>query len=227
VSALACSGLSVFAATVYVMMRPRPVYLVDFACYKPEEERKCSNERFLQASAMTGAFTEESMAFQRKICARSGLGDSAYLPKSIINDPPVRQGQPSLRQAREEAEQVMFGALDELFAKTNLKPKDVGILVVNCSLFNPTPSLASMIINHYKMRGNVKSVNLGGMGCSAGLISIDIARDLLQVPLQTLSYTYVTLCFIPGLCLCHTWCYHDNAYVIPGRYLGGYMRSVA
>ena len=79
------------------------------------------------------------------------------------------------------SQQVMFGALDELFEKTSLKPKDIGILVVNCSLFNPTPSLASMIINHYKMRGNIKSVNLGGMGCSAGLISIDLARDLLQV----------------------------------------------
>lgn len=173
-----------FGITLYVMMRPRPIYLVDFACYQPEDERKCSNERFLLASMMTGAFTEESMTFQRKITARSGLGDSTYLPKSIINDPAVRKGQPSMRQAREEAEQVMFGALDELFEKTGIKPKDVGILVVNCSLFNPTPSLASMIINHYKMRGNVKSVNLGGMGCSAGLISIDIARDLLQVTSQ-------------------------------------------
>lgn len=173
--------MSVFGVTLYVMMRPRPIYLVDFACYKPEDERKCSNERFLQACEMTGAFTEESMAFQRKIALRSGLGDSAYLPVSIINDPPVQKGQPNMQQAREEAEQVMFGALDELFEKTGVKPKDVGVLVVNCSLFNPTPSLASMIINHYKMRGNVKSVNLGGMGCSAGLISIDIARDLLQV----------------------------------------------
>ena len=38
-----------------------------------------------------------------------------------------------------------------------------------------------MIVNHYKMRGNVKSFNLGGMGCSAGVIAIDLARDLLQV----------------------------------------------
>ncbi|GLU10251.1 hypothetical protein SLE2022_270700 [Rubroshorea leprosula] len=38
-----------------------------------------------------------------------------------------------------------------------------------------------MIVNHYKLRGNVISYNLGGMGCSAGLISIDLAKDLLQV----------------------------------------------
>ncbi|KAJ6745487.1 3-KETOACYL-COA SYNTHASE 11 [Salix koriyanagi] len=37
-----------------------------------------------------------------------------------------------------------------------------------------------MVINHYKLRGNILSYNLGGMGCSAGLISIDLAKHLLQ-----------------------------------------------
>lgn len=75
----------------------------------------------------------------------------------------------------------MFGALDNLFATTGVKPKDIGILIVNCSLFNPTPSLSAMIINKYKMHGNIKSFNLGGMGCSASMISIGLAHDLLQV----------------------------------------------
>jgi hypothetical protein len=33
-----------------------------------------------------------------------------------------------------------------------VKPKEIGILIVNCSLFNPTPSLAAMVINHFKVR---------------------------------------------------------------------------
>ncbi|RYR02766.1 hypothetical protein Ahy_B06g081586 isoform F [Arachis hypogaea] len=74
----------------------------------------------------------------------------------------------------------MFGALDALFAKTGLNPRDIDILIVNCSLFNPTPSLSAMIVNHYKLRTNIKSYNLSGMGCSAGLISIDLAKDLLK-----------------------------------------------
>ena len=57
----------------------------------------------------------------------------------------------------------------------------VDILIVNCSLFNPTPSLAAMIINHFKMRSNIISYNLSGMGCSAGVISIALAQELLQV----------------------------------------------
>ncbi|KAE8732004.1 3-ketoacyl-CoA synthase 8 [Hibiscus syriacus] len=37
-----------------------------------------------------------------------------------------------------------------------------------------------MIINHYNMRGNILSYNLGGLGCSAGIIAVDLARDMLQ-----------------------------------------------
>lgn len=44
-----------------------------------------------------------------------------------------------------------------------LRAKDIDILVVNCSLFNPTPSLSAMIVNHFKMRSNVLSYNLAGV----------------------------------------------------------------
>ena len=57
----------------------------------------------------------------------------------------------------------------------------IDILVVNCSLFNPTPSLSAMIINHFKMRSNIVSYNLAGMGCSAGVIAINLAKEQLQV----------------------------------------------
>ena len=58
----------------------------------------------------------------------------------------------------------------------------VDILIVNCSLFNPTPSLSAMIVNHFRMKSNVVSYNLSGMGCSAGVIAISLAKELLQVP---------------------------------------------
>ena len=62
-----------------------------------------------------------------------------------------------------------------------LKPTDIDILIVNCSLFCPTPSLSAMIVNHFRMRPDVLSYNLGGMGCSAGVIAIGLAEKLLQV----------------------------------------------
>ncbi|CAL0321106.1 unnamed protein product [Lupinus luteus] len=177
VSVTLCSSLIVFLATLYFMSRPRSVYLVDFACYKPEENSICSREIFMDRSRLTGTFSDENLAFQKKILERSGLGQKTYLPPSILRVPP----NPNMAEARKEAEEVMFGAIDQLLAKTGVKAKDIGILVVNCSLFNPTPSLSAMIVNHYKLRGNIQSYNLGGMGCSAGLLSIDLAKQLLQV----------------------------------------------
>ena len=38
-----------------------------------------------------------------------------------------------------------------------------------------------MIINHFGMRHDIVHCNMGGMGCSAGLISLDMAARLLQV----------------------------------------------
>ena len=168
-------ALSLFL-TIYYMKRPRPVYLVDFACYKPDDNLMISQDGFIDMTENNGGFSDETIKFQEKIARRSGLGDETYLPRGILSRPPNL----SMEEARLEAEHVMFGCIDALLKKTKVNPKDIGVLVVNCSLFNPTPSLASMIINHYKMREDIKSFNLGGMGCSAGLISIDLAKNLLQ-----------------------------------------------
>ncbi|KAI3953184.1 hypothetical protein MKX01_042179 [Papaver californicum] len=181
VSVITCSAVLVFGSTVYIMTRPRPIYLVDYSCYRPPENLQVKFHQFMEHSRLTGDFDESSLEFQRKILERAGLGEETYLPEAMHSIPP----KPSLAAAREEAEQVMFGALDSLFKNTGIKPKDIGVLVVNCSLFNPTPSLSAMIVNKYKLRGNIRSFNLGGMGCSAGVIAIDLARDILQVHRNT------------------------------------------
>lgn len=98
-------------------------------------------------------------------------------PTGLIYSPP----QVSLEAARLEAQEVIFTCVDNLLKAHKLKPQQIDILIVNCSLFNPTPSLSAMVINHFKMRTNIHSYNLGGMGCSAGVISIALARELLQV----------------------------------------------
>ncbi|KAL5559579.1 hypothetical protein UlMin_035790 [Ulmus minor] len=174
---LAFFGVFVFTLSVYFMSRPRSIYLVDFACFRPSDDLKVSREEFIEAAKKSGKFDEASLEFQKRILYTSGIGDETYIPRSVISS---SENSTTMKEGRSEASMVMFGALDELFEKTKIRPKDVGVLVVNCSIFNPTPSLSAMIINHYKMRGNVLSYNLGGMGCSAGIIAVDLARDMLQ-----------------------------------------------
>lgn len=51
-----------------------------------------------------------------------------------------------------------------------------------------------MIINHFKMRSNIVSYNLAGMGCSAGVIAINMAKELLQVQSgHMLQFLYVCM----------------------------------
>jgi 3-ketoacyl-CoA synthase len=153
---------------------------------------------------------------------------------AILSQPPVI----NMETARDEAKMVLFGAAEEVLRATGTKPQAVDILIVNCSLFNPTPSLsgaqpaahcrsvqrskqvagcsspktyhssftappcpappafslpsppllpplAAMIVNHFKMRTNVMTYNLAGMGCSAGVIAIGLAQQLLQVGLPS------------------------------------------
>lgn len=57
----------------------------------------------------------------------------------------------------------------------------VDIVIVSCSCFAPTPSMAAMLVNHFKMRQDVLTYNLSGMGCSSSLICVDMAKHLLKV----------------------------------------------
>ncbi|KYR01268.1 fatty acid elongase 3-ketoacyl-CoA synthase [Tieghemostelium lacteum] len=163
--------------SVFMSKKSRPVYLVDFSVFQPPDSNKITHDFFMEHTKRVGWFKEESVEFQSKVIYRTGLGNETYFPSGITLEKPDM----SIQSAREEADQVLSGCLDALFAKTKLKPTDIDILIVNCSLFNPTPSLAAMMMNKYKMRHDVLSYNLSGMGCSAGVISIDLAKQLLQV----------------------------------------------
>ncbi|CAO2828385.1 unnamed protein product [Amaranthus hypochondriacus] len=172
---LSFSMFIIFVFNVYYLSRPRVVYLIDYACYKPPSMLRAPFSSFLEHSRIL-VHDKKSLDFQMKILGRSGLGEETCLPHAIHYIPPNI----NMISAQNEAKEIMFRCLDKLFTNTSIKPKDVHILVVNCSLFSPIPSLSSMIVNKYKLRSNIKCFNLSGMGCSAGLISMDLAKDLLQ-----------------------------------------------
>ncbi|RLM79439.1 hypothetical protein C2845_PM12G26740 [Panicum miliaceum] len=165
------------AAVLYLRLRPRSVYLVDYACFRTNPNCRVPFATFLEHSRVWPGFDERSVRFMTRLLERSGLGEETCLPYAQHYIPPSRD----LESSRAEAELVIFSAIDDLLAKTKMSPQDIDILVVNCSLFAPTPSFTDMIMHRYKLREDVRNVHLAGMGCSAGLISVELARNLLQV----------------------------------------------
>eukprot|EP00164_Ancoracysta_twista_P002787 GFYU01003707.1.p1 GENE.GFYU01003707.1~~GFYU01003707.1.p1 ORF type:complete len:502 (-),score=162.37 GFYU01003707.1:204-1709(-) len=162
---------------VYYFKREKSTYLVDFTAFIPDEKFKVPTDRFHKISSEAGFWNDESLGFMNRVLDNTGLGQETYFPESVLVNPP----EINMQRAKEEAEMIMYGAIDDLFKKTGLGAKDIDILIVNCSLFNPTPSLSAMIVNHYKMKTSIETYNLSGMGCSAGVISIGLAQKLLQL----------------------------------------------
>lgn len=51
-SVLSSLAVFVFTFTLYFMSRPRPIYLIDFACYQPDDELKvCTQKLYKYANA--------------------------------------------------------------------------------------------------------------------------------------------------------------------------------
>ncbi|KAK4729691.1 hypothetical protein R3W88_022679 [Solanum pinnatisectum] len=166
-----------FAAILLLYFKhgPRTVYLVDFSCYKPGRSDMMSKKELLDI--ITSTFDKESVDLQKKVLERCGYSDMTYIPEGIRMLPDKLL---TFNDSRKEIEKVMFGAIDDLLWKTRVKADEIGIVIVNIGVHNPTPSLSSMIVNRYKLGVNVLTYNISGMGCSAGLISIDLANRLLQ-----------------------------------------------
>ncbi|XP_071737901.1 3-ketoacyl-CoA synthase 20-like [Rutidosis leptorrhynchoides] len=156
------------------------VYLVDFTCYKPPISQMCSKE-FVKKLRQFGFYSEETLDYMTKVLEGCGLGDSTYFPEIFSQ----QTYNPSINHARREVEKTIFGSVDMLLAKTGVRCEDIGILIVNCTIHNSVSSLCSMIVNRYKLRENIITYNLVGMGCSAGLRAIGLAQQLLQVHLNS------------------------------------------
>ncbi|KAK7280041.1 hypothetical protein RJT34_25103 [Clitoria ternatea] len=156
---------------------PPPIYLVDFSCLKPPSHCRAPFSKFIENASLFGVFDSESIDFMAKVLHSSGQSEETCLPPALHYIPPKTHQTESIK----EVQMVLFPIMDDLLAKTNLSPLDVDILIINCSGFCPSPSLASIVINKYSMRSDIKSYNISGMGCSASALCIDMAQNLLRV----------------------------------------------
>jgi len=131
-----------------------------------------------------GGILPEDIALMDKLAFRSGLGDWTSVPPKpfeLFLERKLLVNKPGIEMAREEYEQTCFQCVERLLEKTGVRPSQIRYVVTNSSLFNPTPSLSAAIVNRFKLRDDTINYSLGGMGCSAGVVALDLARQMLQL----------------------------------------------
>lgn len=126
----------------------------------------------------TKQFSENTFNFMRNIFLKSGLGEETYAPPFIFDE--EEDFFPSLRCAEQEAREGIFSSVDSLLSKTPIHPSEIDIVIVASGGVSNPPSLSSMIVNKYKLKLDVKTYNLCGMGCSSGVLCMDFAARVLR-----------------------------------------------
>ncbi|KAK2965412.1 hypothetical protein RJ640_001489 [Escallonia rubra] len=147
-----------------------------YACYRPPNSNRIPMSMFIKHVLLEKQFDDTNIDFQTKILEKSSFSEETCLHPSICRLPRTR----SLSLSIKEAATVMFSMVADLLQKKDISPKAIDILITNCSIYCPTPSLSAMVINKFKMRSNIMGYNLSGMGCSAGIIAVGLAKDLLR-----------------------------------------------
>uniref|UniRef100_A0A7S2WTL4 3-ketoacyl-CoA synthase n=1 Tax=Rhizochromulina marina TaxID=1034831 RepID=A0A7S2WTL4_9STRA len=179
---LGWQGTFLTLTLVYLFARrERQVYLLDFCTWEPPADWKVSHAQLIEIMRRQACFTEESLNLMGRVLAKSGTGQATAWPPSILES--MKTGKPqnqSVENARAESERVICDCIRDVLDKTKTQPKDVDILIINCSLFSPTPSLCALAAHNFGMRKDILSYNLSGMGCSASVLAVDLAKNLLR-----------------------------------------------
>ncbi len=165
----------------WILTMNNPIYLLSFATFKAPDSWKVSHDQIIEMMRRQNCFTEDSIDFMKRLIVRSGTGQHTAWPPGIVQC--LEDGKKtdrSIAASREEAETVIFDIVEKAMKKAKVGPKDIDVLVINCSLFSPTPSLCATVITHFGMRGDILSYNLSGMGCGASLLAVDLAKNMLQ-----------------------------------------------
>ncbi|KAG6477532.1 3-ketoacyl-CoA synthase 4-like [Zingiber officinale] len=173
----------------YLSTRPRAVLLLDYACFLPDADRKCGLEVCEYFVRRTGRYSGASEDFMSSIYRKSGLGGETYVPAFIFRG----ETEAGLEAAREEAEEGMTLAVDQLLAKTGVPVSAVDLLVVACGMFAPSPSLASVLLRRYGLPESTAAYNLSGMGCSSGVSAVDLAARVLRGSRRRVRYALVVV----------------------------------
>ncbi|WIA31113.1 hypothetical protein OEZ86_001137 [Tetradesmus obliquus] len=141
------------------------VYVLDFSVHQPDKSWAFSRSKVRELCEKRELFTPEDIDFQQKIAYRTGLGDETAVCPAIQSGDPKQLG---IEAARFEFGATCFTTIADLLQKTGVSPQQQ-FAGIGWDAVCATRQVA------------VLGCSLGGMGCSAGVIALDLARELLEL----------------------------------------------
>ncbi|GJX57426.1 3-ketoacyl-CoA synthase 12-likeprotein [Tanacetum coccineum] len=157
--------------------RHRKCYLLDYQLYKPSDDRKLSTEFCGEVIKRSKNLGLNEYQFLLKAIVSSGIGEETYAPRMVFEG---REESPTHHDAIVEMEELFEDTIGRILKRTGISPSEIDVLVVNISMLACMPSLSSRIVNRYKMKEDIKTYNLCGMGCSASLVSLNIVESIFK-----------------------------------------------
>uniref|UniRef100_A0ACD5ZLV8 Uncharacterized protein n=1 Tax=Avena sativa TaxID=4498 RepID=A0ACD5ZLV8_AVESA len=169
--------MAYLAWTAVSRRRHSQCYLLDYVCYKPSDDRKVTTDMAFAIAERNKHLGLPEIRYLLRLVSRAGLGEQTYVPSSVLA---CRENFRIHQDGLDEMDAFFNDAITGLFAKTGFGPRDVDALIVNVNFLCPEPDLASRIVHNYGMREDVMAYNVAGMGCSATLVSLDIAQNVMR-----------------------------------------------
>ncbi|XP_030462224.2 3-ketoacyl-CoA synthase 19 [Syzygium oleosum] len=161
----------------FLRRRGQCCYMLGYECYKAPEDTKLDTDNCVRVILRNKNLNLDDYRFLLKTMVRSGIGNDTYGPRLVLEG---HEEAPTLLGAYQELDEVFQQTVSKVLASTGVAPSEIDILIVNVSLFSPAPSLTSRIVNHFKLRDDIKTFNLAGMGCSASLVAIHLVQELFK-----------------------------------------------
>lgn len=169
--------MTILFSLIQRRLRRYPILLLGYSCYQPNPQRRAMQDVCEYLGIRTGLYCDKSQSFMRAIYRKSGVSDESYGPPYLFQ--PLHQLDRKHPLAIQEAEESLFSVVSTLLCKTDVEPHEISVVIVACSMFSPSPSLSSMLVNRFGFAESVKAYTLCGMGCNAGTMCVDMASRLL------------------------------------------------
>ncbi|XP_065875640.1 3-ketoacyl-CoA synthase 19-like [Euphorbia lathyris] len=180
---------------LYIHKRYHTCYILGYECYKATQDRTLDTQSCAKIVMRNKNLGLEERKFLLRAIVGSGIGEETYGPRNVIQG---RENSPCITDGLSEFDEAAFVTLDKLFATTGISPTEIDVIVTTISTFSPAPSLTARIVNRYKMRKDIKSFNLSGMGCSGSVVAVDLVQQLFKLYDNSVAIIVSTECMGQG-----------------------------